>query len=53
MVILILCNGATLQHPAVGGLYPAGEGAGYAGGIVSAALDGARIAEAIATAING
>ena len=46
-------DGATLQHPAVGGLYPAGEGAGYAGGIVSAALDGARIAEAIATAING
>jgi hypothetical protein len=29
-------------------LYPAGEGGGYAGGIVSAALDGMRIAEAIA-----
>lgn len=38
----------TLAHPAVAGLYPAGEGAGYAGGIVSAALDGERIAEAIA-----
>ncbi len=39
---------ATLAHPAVEGLYPAGEGAGYAGGIISAALDGERIAEAIA-----
>jgi uncharacterized FAD-dependent dehydrogenase len=42
----------TLQHPAVEGLYPAGEGAGYAGGIVSAALDGERIAEAIKAAIG-
>ncbi len=38
---------ATLMHPAVRGLYPAAEGAGYAGGIVSAALDGERIADAI------
>ena len=37
----------TLQHPEVSGLYPAGEGAGFAGGIISAALDGERIAEAI------
>ncbi len=37
----------TLESPAAEGLYPAGEGAGYAGGIVSAALDGARVAEAI------
>jgi uncharacterized FAD-dependent dehydrogenase len=29
------------------GLYPAGEGAGYAGGIISAAVDGMRVAEAI------
>lgn len=36
----------TLQHPEIPGLYPCGEGAGYAGGIVSAALDGMRIAEA-------
>ena len=36
----------TLEHPAVGGLYPCGEGAGYAGGIVSAAMDGLRIADA-------
>lgn len=38
----------TLCHPEVVALYPAGEGAGYAGGIISAALDGERIAEAIA-----
>ncbi len=35
------------EHPEVPGLYPCGEGAGYAGGIVSAALDGIRVAEAI------
>jgi uncharacterized FAD-dependent dehydrogenase len=39
---------ATLQSPDLAGLYPGGEGAGYAGGIVSAALDGMRIARAIA-----
>ncbi|HEY0709904.1 MAG TPA: FAD-dependent oxidoreductase [Polyangia bacterium] len=37
----------TLESPGVAGLYPVGEGAGYAGGIVSAALDGARAAAAI------
>ena len=36
----------TLQHPQISGLYPCGEGAGYAGGIVSAALDGLRVADA-------
>jgi uncharacterized FAD-dependent dehydrogenase len=36
-----------LQHPQIRGLYPCGEGAGYAGGIVSAAVDGRRIAEMI------
>ena len=36
----------SLQHPDVAGLYPCGEGAGFAGGIVSAALDGMRCAEA-------
>ena len=35
----------TLQHPQVHGLYPCGEGAGYAGGIISAAIDGERCAE--------
>lgn len=38
----------TLQHIAADGLYPCGEGAGYAGGIVSAAIDGKRCAEAVA-----
>jgi uncharacterized FAD-dependent dehydrogenase len=37
----------TLESPAAAGLYPIGEGAGYAGGIVSAALDGLRAAKAI------
>ena len=40
----------TLEHPEVGGLFPCGEGAGYAGGIVSAALDGMRVAEAACAA---
>jgi len=39
----------TLQHIQVKGLYPCGEGAGYAGGIVSAAMDGIKCAEAIST----
>ena len=38
----------TLMHPELKGLFPAGEGAGYAGGIVSAALDGERVADAVA-----
>jgi uncharacterized FAD-dependent dehydrogenase len=40
----------TLQSPSLRGLYPCGEGAGFAGGIMSAALDGMRIADAIARA---
>ncbi len=36
----------SLQHPEIKGLYPCAEGAGYAGGIVSAAMDGERCAEA-------
>ncbi len=43
---------ATLMHPGTAGLFPAGEGAGYAGGIVSAALDGERIAEAVARYVH-
>ena len=39
----------TLEHPQIKGLYPCGEGAGYAGGIVSAAIDGQKCAIAIAT----
>ncbi|QJD95615.1 FAD-dependent oxidoreductase [Mucilaginibacter robiniae] len=34
----------TLQHPQISGLYPCGEGAGYAGGIISAAIDGINCA---------
>jgi uncharacterized FAD-dependent dehydrogenase len=45
--VRIVRDGVTLQSPSVSGLYPAGEGAGYAGGIVSAAIDGMRIAAAI------
>ena len=41
-----------LEHPTVKGLYPCGEGAGYAGGIVSAAIDGQKCAEKIAIALN-
>ena len=37
----------TLQHPQLKGFYPCGEGAGYAGGIVSAAMDGERVASQI------
>ena len=38
---------ASLQHPQLQGLYPCGEGAGHAGGIVSSALDGIRSADAV------
>jgi uncharacterized FAD-dependent dehydrogenase len=40
-------NEDSLQHPQIKNLYPCGEGAGYAGGIVSAAMDGERIANKI------
>ncbi len=42
-----LVRGDDFQSPALRGVYPAGEGAGYAGGIVSSAVDGLRVAEAI------
>ena len=41
----------TLQSINVRGLYPAGEGAGYAGGILSAGVDGIKVAEAVATSL--
>lgn len=41
-------NADSLQHPQLKNLYPCGEGAGYAGGIVSAAMDGERVAAVIA-----
>lgn len=42
-------NPETLQHVQLKGLFPCGEGAGYAGGIVSSAVDGERVAEAVAS----
>lgn len=42
----------TLMHPEIEGLFPSGEGAGYAGGIISAALDGERIADAVVAYIR-
>jgi uncharacterized FAD-dependent dehydrogenase len=47
-----IARGDDLQSLNVKGLYPAGEGAGYAGGILSAAIDGIRIAEAVALQIT-
>lgn len=43
----ILRDAETLQSKTVEGLYPCGEGAGYAGGITSSAADGLRVAEKI------
>jgi uncharacterized FAD-dependent dehydrogenase len=43
-----IIRGEDLQSPVLRGLYPVGEGAGYAGGIMSSALDGIRAADAIA-----
>jgi uncharacterized FAD-dependent dehydrogenase len=40
-------NKETYEHPEINGFFPCGEGAGYAGGIVSAAMDGENIAQAI------
>ncbi len=45
-------NPDTLQHPQLKNLYPCGEGAGYAGGIVSAAMDGERVAVMIHRQLN-
>jgi uncharacterized protein len=42
-----------LQSISTRGLYPGGEGAGYAGGILSAAVDGIRLAEAVGKALLG
>lgn len=49
--VRILRNHDNLCHVSVSGLYPCGEGAGYAGGIVSAAIDGERCAEAVAATV--
>ena len=42
----------TLEYPAIKGVYPCGEGAGYSGGIVSSAMDGIRVAQAIAESLR-
>ena len=46
---LRILRGKNLESVSHKGLYPCGEGAGYAGGIVSAAVDGIKVAEAIMT----
>ncbi len=45
-------DAATFQHPQIKNLYPCGEGAGYAGGIVSAAMDGQKLAQSIAAQLK-
>lgn len=45
--VRVLRDPQTLEAPGFAGLFPSGEGAGYAGGIMSAAMDGARVARAI------
>lgn len=51
--VRIVRDAATLHHVRLEGLYPCGEGAGYAGGIVSAAIDGERCAEALTASLIG
>jgi uncharacterized FAD-dependent dehydrogenase len=48
-----ITRGKDLQSLNTAGLYPAGEGAGYAGGILSAAVDGIKVAEALALELTG
>ncbi len=50
--VRILRDKDTMEHVEIKGLYPCGEGAGYAGGIVSAAMDGERCAEALVAAMK-
>lgn len=49
--VQITRDGGSLESVSVQGLYPCGEGAGYAGGIVSAAVDGMKVGAAVATAL--
>ena len=50
--VRILRDGDTLQHVRIAGLFPCGEGAGYAGGIVSAGVDGERCADSVAAYLS-
>ncbi|MCU0461473.1 MAG: FAD-binding protein [Bacteroidales bacterium] len=45
-------NQETMEHISISGLYPCGEGSGYAGGIVSSAVDGMKAAEAVAQSLG-
>lgn len=49
--VRVMRDRITLEHPSIHRLYPCGEGAGYAGGIISAAIDGERVATAVANSI--
>ncbi|KAA3611758.1 MAG: FAD-binding protein [Planctomycetota bacterium] len=51
--VRLLRDTESLQSPGLSGLYPCGEGAGYAGGIISAALDGRRVAQAARLNLKG
>jgi uncharacterized FAD-dependent dehydrogenase len=51
--VRILRDKESYQHVTLKGLFPCGEGAGYAGGIVSAAIDGERCAEGVANLLFG
>jgi hypothetical protein len=48
-----ICRGSDGQSENIRGLYPCGEGAGYAGGIISSALDGIKAAKSVMVATNG
>ena len=50
---LRISRGGSFQSVNTAGLFPAGEGAGFAGGILSAGVDGIRVAEAVARALTG
>ena len=50
---LRILRGSNLESLSIAGLYPVGEGAGYAGGIVSSAVDGLKVAEAIMSKYQG
>lgn len=50
--VRVIRDKESLEHVEIKGLYPCGEGAGYAGGIVSAGIDGERCAEALASSLG-
>ena len=51
--VRIIRDRESFQHITIKGLFPCGEGAGYGGGIVSAAIDGERCAEGVAACFGG